>query len=396
MPKITPPSILTLACKSVIRKLFRNSVLIMAVSMLVALLAFAMLFNKAVKDDLEAANKRLGADLVLVPVEAMDRAEEFILESKEKTFYMDGKVWDVVRQVPGVAAATYQIYLNTLASGCCSIVGGQVIAFDPETDFIVKSWLDDPPPLHKGEVYIGSYVYEYLGLIDKPKLFGKEVKVVAHLQKSGTGLDHAIFIRRRDLAQLSEDALGDYKQGKLSIVFVKLEEGADIDQVAGELQSRLPTIGIMTRGTIGADVRQTLADIISIFSITIVISSVLSVLLAWSTFTAMTNERRRDVGILRAIGAHRGHIVKLFLAEALIISLIGGLLGVAAGHYLINHLAGNFHLLTELEAAAGFSPQNLVISGIAMAVGMGVCLIGALAPVVRLARMEPLLAIKEE
>ncbi|VAW41508.1 hypothetical protein MNBD_DELTA03-1140, partial [hydrothermal vent metagenome] len=191
MPKQIKISIARIALKGVSRKLFRNLVLILAVGMLVALLTFARLFNKAVNDDLEAANKRLGADIVMVPVEAMDKAEEFILESKEKTFYMDKKIFDEVKNVPGVAAATYEIYLKTLASGCCSIVDGQVVAIDQKTDFVVRAWLNEnTPPLKKGEAYVGSYVYEYLGLIDTPTLFGHPVKVVAHLKKSGTGLDH--------------------------------------------------------------------------------------------------------------------------------------------------------------------------------------------------------------
>ena len=133
-----------------------------------------------------------------------------------------------------------------------------------------------------------------------------------------------------------------------------------------------------------------------VFSITIVISSALAVLLAWSTFTALANQRRREVGILRAISAHRSHIMKMFLAEAAIISLLGGILGIALGNALIHHLAGDFDLLTRLGAYASFSLLNATYSLAAMLVGIAVCLVGAAIPIVRLARLEPLLAIKEE
>jgi len=396
MQKLIKISIARIALKGVSRKLFRNLVLILAVGMLVALLVFAMLFNKAVKNDLDAANKRLGADIVMVPVEAMDKAEEFILESKAKTFYMDKKIFDKVKNLPGIAAATYQIYLKTLASGCCSIVDGQVIVVDQDSDFIVRSWMDNPPRLHKGEAYVGNYVWGFLGLIDTPTLFGTPVKVIAHLKKSGTGLDHAIFIRRQDLNLVSAEALGKYNRSKISIIFLKIKPGYDLNEMAGKIQSIAPTTGIMTRGTIGSSVRATLSDIVSIFSITIAISSALAILLAWSTFTAMANERRREVGILRAIGAQRMHIVKLFLTEALIISLAGSLIGVLLGHELISFLASDFHLLKQLNAASSFSWGNVIISIEALAGGIVVCLFGALLPVLRLANMEPLLAIKEE
>jgi putative ABC transport system permease protein len=110
----------------------------------------------------------------------------------------------------------------------------------------------------------------------------------------------------------------------------------------------------------------------------------------------MATERRREVGILRAIGAQRSHIIRLFLTEAAIISAIGGLAGIALGHYLINHLAANFHLLTRLGATASFTYQNVVISSGALLTGVSVCMIGALLPVIRLAWLEPLLAVKED
>jgi len=391
-----PKSLAAIAFNNVVRKLFRNIVLVSAVGMLVALLVFAMLFNKAVEDDIKAATKRLGADIVIVPPEAVGAAEEFILESKEKTFYMDEFVFDAVKDLPEIEAATYQIYLNTLTSECCSIEEGQVVVFDQESDFVIKSWMDNPPHLNKGEVLVGSYVYDFLGLINTAKLFGTGVKIVGHLEQTNTGLDHGIFMDIQDMALITEEARGNFDKGQLSIIFLKVKEGFDPEDVAIKIQSINPTVGIMTRGTIGGGIRQTLKDITRIFSITIMISALLSIMLAWSTFTAIANERKREVGILRAIGARRSHIVTLFLSEALIISVFGSFIGIGAGHYLIAHLAGNFHLLTKLEAVASFTPQNGVISGYAMLVGMTVCLVGALIPVVRLAWMEPLQAIKEE
>jgi len=390
-------SILRIAWKTVRRKIFRNIVLAMAVGLLVSLLVFALLFNRAVQDDIDSASKKLGADIVMVPAEAITKAEEFLLESKKKDFYMDKAVYDKVRTMPEVKAATYQIYLQTLQSGCCSIVAGQVVAFDPQTDFVISPWFSSPPPpLKNGEVYIGSYVYEYLGLIDTPTLFNHKVKVVGDLDKTGTGLDHGLFMRVEDLNKISNEVQGKYKPGDISIIFIKLKKGVDIREFNNKLEVMFPNIGTMTKGSIGADVRATLMDITKVFSITILISSALAILLAWSTFTALANERRREVGILRAIGAHKGHILRMFLSEAAIISLLGGLAGIAIGNFLIHHLAADFNLLSKLGAYASLSLTNVFYSLLAMLIGVGVCMIGAAIPVIRLARMEPLDAIKED
>lgn len=389
--------IIAIVWKNVSRKIFRNLILILAVALLVALLVFALLFNKAVKEDLESAGRRLGADIVIVPAEAKGLAEEFILESKIKSFFMDKSVFDAIRDLPDIKKATYQIYLNTLASGCCSIDEGQVVVFDQDEDFVVKPWLaEGPEHLAPGQVYVGSYVYEYLGLINTASLFGQGVKVVGHLEPTNTGLDRGVFMRVSDLDKISAGAAGNYQQGKISIIFIKVRDGVLPSKVVTDIRNINPSIGIMTRGDIGGEVRNTLSDIVRVFSITIAISSLLAILLAWTTFTVLANERRREVGILRAIGAHRGHIMQLFLGEAILISVIGGLVGAVAGHSLIHYLAGDFNLLSRLGAVTTFTMGNIVIVLSAMGAGVVVCLVGAAIPVVRLANMEPLSAIKEE
>jgi putative ABC transport system permease protein len=376
--------------------MFRNVVLVLAVALLVCLLVFALIFKQAVQEDIDTASRRLGADIILVPPEAKEQAEEFILESRRKTFYMDDFIFDAVQDLEEIEKVTFHIYLNTLGSGCCSIDEGQVIVFDPESDFLVKPWLTGGKLLEEGQVYVGSYVYEFLGLISTATLFGQGVEVVDHLQQTGTGLDRGIFMRYQDLDKITDVVAGEYKPGKLSIIFVKVKKEANIQDVVAKIRDINPRIGIMTRGDIGADVRATLNDIIRIFTFTIVIASALAIMLAWSTFTAMTNERRREVGILRAIGARRFHIVALFLTEAGIISVLGGLIGVGMGHGLVYWLASDFHLLTRIGAYLITPAQNVFISALALAGGIGVCLIGALVPVARLANMEPLVAIKEE
>ncbi|MEN8134508.1 MAG: ABC transporter permease [Thermodesulfobacteriota bacterium] len=386
----------SLAWKSVTRKIFRNITLVLAVAMLVSLLVFALLFNRAIKEDIKAASHKLGADIVIVPVNAVELAEEFILESDEKTFYMNEFVYESMRELPIVEQATFHVYLDTLESECCSIIEGQVVAIDQATDFVVKPWLDTDRELKKGEVYVGSYVHEFLGLINTATLFGKDINVVGHLSETGTGLDHGIFMRKQDLDAITTEATGQRKPEDISIVFLKLKEGVGLDDAVAMIRSVNPSVGLMTRGSIGKDVRSTLKDIIRIFTITILIASILAVLLAWSTFTAMTNERKREVGILRAIGACRCHIINMFMAEAAIISLLGGGIGVITGHLLLNYLAADFNLLSRLGDVSITSPASILLSLLALVLGGGACLLGAVLPVYRLARLEPLLALKEE
>lgn len=120
----------------------------------------------------------------------------------------------------------------------------------------------------------------------------------------------------------------------------------------------------------------------------------MSAFLAWTVFSAVANERSKDVGIMRTLGAREDHVMKLFLAEVVLIGASGSIAGIVAGTLLSLSLSGAFTILkniaTDLHAA-----DRAVIAVIGFIVGTGVCSIGAMAPIRRMKRLEPLVVIKE-
>jgi putative ABC transport system permease protein len=91
-------------------------------------------------------------------------------------------------------------------------------------------------------------------------------------------------------------------------------------------------------------------------------------------------ERRSEIGLRRALGATRGHIRVQFLAEAVLLALIGGALGVAAGVFSTAIYAHTKHELVVIPALAW-------VGGIGAAVLIGA--IAGLWPALRAARMSP-------
>jgi putative ABC transport system permease protein len=98
-------------------------------------------------------------------------------------------------------------------------------------------------------------------------------------------------------------------------------------------------------------------------------------------------ERRGEIGLRRAIGATRSHIRSQFLTEALILSAVGGVAGVALG--------------SAVTAAYATSQQwRIIIPGIALGGGLLAALvIGVVAgiyPAMRAARLSPTDALRAE
>jgi putative ABC transport system permease protein len=98
-------------------------------------------------------------------------------------------------------------------------------------------------------------------------------------------------------------------------------------------------------------------------------------------------ERTREIGIRRAIGARQSDIVRQFLTEAVLISIVGGLIGILFG----------FSLSKVIAAAAGWSTV-VTWSSIAVAFGVSVFigLLFGIYPAVQAAKLDPIEAIRYE
>jgi len=98
-------------------------------------------------------------------------------------------------------------------------------------------------------------------------------------------------------------------------------------------------------------------------------------------------ERTREIGIRRAIGARQGDIIRQFLMEAVLISIVGGLIGIGFG----------FTLSRLIASAAGWSTV-VTSSSIAIAFGVSVFigLLFGIYPAVQAARLDPIEAIRYE
>jgi putative ABC transport system permease protein len=75
--------------------------------------------------------------------------------------------------------------------------------------------------------------------------------------------------------------------------------------------------------------------------------------------------------------------------------MIGSIIGAVAGTLLTSLLADSFTLIKSISAGLR-PPAQIAIAGIGIAFGSGICVAGALLPINRIKKLEPLLAIKED
>jgi putative ABC transport system permease protein len=395
------PTLFSFAFKNIKRKPLRTGILVFAIALLAAALVFSLSFVQRVNGSIRKSSERLGADLLVVPTNARGAAEEILLENRIKTFYMKRSILDRVRALPGVDKATEQVYLVTVAGICCSVPESMVIAFSQDTDFIIRPWLKEKIQrrLGKGEAVAGfdSAFNIRLGLIEMDSmLFGNVFRLVGSLEKTGTGYDTAVFIGMENMpAIIASGKVKDLQPDDISVILVKVEPGVDPASVAASVEDNIIEADAMARKDIGKNILSTLKDMSRIFTLMVVLASVFSFFLVWAIFTAIANERSKEVGIMRAIGAKESHILTLFFIEVLVIGIAGSLIGIAAGMGMSAVLSKGFTIVKQLSTELSVREQA-VIAAVSFLGGTVICVLGALAPIQRLKKMEPLMVIKAE
>jgi putative ABC transport system permease protein len=188
------------------------------------------------------------------------------------------------------------------------------------------------------------------------------------------------------------------KEGRVDRIDVSLLQGEELEAVTRRIQAVLPqgytvdTPAGRTRQIEGMlNKFQTGLNLISIFAL------VVGMYLIYNAVAISIVHRRKEIGILRALGVTRGQIMRLFLAETFVISIIASTLGVGMGILFAGSIVGVLGKIVSLwyarTAVTGISVSWLhPVAGIAC--GIAASLAAAVFPVLAGSRISPISAIR--
>jgi putative ABC transport system permease protein len=396
-------SLLELAYKNISGNAFRSGVVALC-AMLVAVFAlFTTLLMRGAENSLRLAIDRLGADIIIVPEGAEAKVESALLMGVPAKVWMPQENLAKISAIQGVEVSSPQLYLATLSGAdCCSVSDMFMIAYDPKTDFTIQPWLNQKlgGGLRLGEVVGGDYIFPTEGL-QNLKVYGYLVTLKANLEPTGTGLDQSLFMTfdtARDIASKSgtqaEQPL-DIPSGSISAVLVKTQPGSNLHQLSVNIMQQVPGVTPIESANMFQSYRKQMNGLLQTILIIMSITWVLSVLLIGLVFSMAANERRKELGVLRALGATRLHIFQSLLAESSLLALIGGACGIALaalGIYLFRKL-----IMVSLNIPFLLpSPANLLLMiGAGLLLALITVNLAALFPAFKVSRQDPAIAMRE-
>lgn len=160
-----------------------------------------------------------------------------------------------------------------------------------------------------------------------------------------------------------------------------------ITQVAAELARALPGMEVRPIRQLAEAEGQLLARIRVLIFAAVALILALTALCVLATMTAVAMEHRRDVGLMKALGGEMSRVVRLFLTEAALLGLLGGLLGWGGGVLLSGWMGRSV-----FGTAVSVRPEVLPLT---VALMTAVALAGAL-PLRLLAHVRPAVILRGE
>ena len=100
-------------------------------------------------------------------------------------------------------------------------------------------------------------------------------------------------------------------------------------------------------------------------------------------------ERTREIGLRKAVGAKTRHIMMQFLAEAIVLTIIGGILGIALGFIMASGLTKAL----DLDIVPSISVETIVVTA---GISIGVGLLFGTYPAYKAAKLDPIDALRYE
>lgn len=185
--------------------------------------------------------------------------------------------------------------------------------------------------------------------------------------------------------------------GHISSVMLSLDEGADKEAVEAAITDAYPTYGVQDAKDLADQVSKMVKKLLSFVNYFLwafaAIALLVGTFIISNTFSMIVAQRNKEFALLRAIGASRGQITRSVVFEAIVVGLVGSILGIFAG-------MGIVRILTAVMEARGMGLPN---NGIALdttsiltpiVVGVVVTLLSAWAPARRAASVRPVQAMR--
>jgi len=393
-----------LVLRNILGSLFRSGTIFLCAILVAGLSLSATLVVHGAQSGLQRNLSRMGADIIVIPWGTMSqKLDGAHLAGMITERWMPRAYMDRIMAVQGVETVSPQLYLSTITdSPYSSLPELYLIAYDPVTDFVLEPWLEHDPigALRLGEAVGGAAVSDPDG-DDKIQIYGYPIRLIRTLEETGGDADQSLFVSFDTAQAIMEEVQRQPKPAfeiapeSISTAMVKVGMGDNAHEVAVRMLDQVPgVVPIESTGFFQAQRAQVVGLLRTVLALA-ALTSFLAIVFMGMVFSLAANERRREIGMLRALGATKTLVLRSLLLEGVTLAVTGGAVGIALVILLAGLFGEQIAHATNIQISL---PAPLALAGLAAAgllLTIASVVLAAWLPASRLSKEEPALAMRE-
>ena len=264
-----------------------------------------------------------------------------------------------------------------------------MVGVNADDERLLKVWWDingEIPEPGSDETLLGSEVYSALELSigSSIDLNDRTFTVTGYLSETGSNDDYTVFL---PLAT-AQEMMG--LPGKVSVVDIgALCSDCPVEEISKQIMDAIPGVKA-TPVKQAVETRMMAVEQAASFSLglasVVLVAGCIGVM---NTMVSSVHQRRREIGVFLSLGADSSFVYRIFLFEAVLLGLAGGLLGAGLG-VASSVLLGPLVLSTA--TSIGNVPRFVV--PLSLAISVVACLVASLYPTWRATKIDPVSALK--
>jgi len=386
-------NIFSLAAKNLMRRHMRTGLTVAGVAIAIAVLFSLLSFNAGYERQLGGELNSLGIHMLAVPKGCPYEAASLIIHGGVIPKYLSYADLEQVRKIDGIEVASPMLLHQFFKDDKPHIVYGINIE---EQKALKPWWKVEGRYFQDGETGV---MIVGRSLADKENLkvgqvldFGPgkvPTTIVGILERTGNQDDEFHFLPLSDAQRIFG------KQGLITTIAIKVEDLSNISAISKELEE-IPDIQVVTMTQVMGTIMNLVSSAQALLFSVIIIALFISAVGIINTLIMSVNERTREFGMMKAVGASGWDISRLIVVETLIITLAGCAVGLAVA------LGGSKLVESFVRGVIPYSPGGDLISvdpllilvciGFALVIG----LLCAVYPAVRCGRLTPMEAMRSD
>ncbi len=393
--------------KNVFKRKTRSFLTILSILMGITAIFTLTSFGLGIQNYVNVLAEEAGARLLYI------QAQSFGVPGTDENFFITSDEVDFIRKIKGVEQAVGLYMKVAEIKSKNQVKYNWIVGYD--TDYYNLLFEGFGIDIEKGrqlkegdlnKVLLGhnyqlpdTIFKKPLAVGDKVELNGNSYEIIGFVSEVGNpGDDSNIYVTERTMESLYPNV-----KDKFGWVMLNAEKSTSPEDLAEKIEEKLRKYRGQEEGKEDffvqtfSDVIETFGTIINILTGVLILIAIISLIVAavniMNTMYTAVLERTKEIGIMKAIGARNKDIMFIFVFEAGLLGLLGGVLGVIFG-YFIASLAG------QIAASAGYSslypifPNSLIFGCIFFAFSVGA--LSGLFPAIRASKLNPTDALRYE